>query len=134
MPRQDDPLLSGVVYRRIPPWASAVTWTNEGVPVPSSPNFRDEKTRELSVSLAADVTPKEALDGLESRGFGLVALSIDDFREVLGGVIVCRDEPPPGHVLICFDISVKRARILKKRARWVEGCWPQQLPPDAVPS
>lgn len=132
MPRLDDPNISGemILYRRIPPWGGRVDWESDGHP-PSSQNFRDAD-EEMSVFIADEVTEGEALEGNE--GFGLVSFKAGKVRELFGpAIIMCRDEPPPGHVLICGNITNGMARKLRNAAQWVPNRLPTRLPPDAVP-
>jgi hypothetical protein len=104
MERQDDATISGgmVLWRRIPPYADNVTWDPDiGVPVASSLNFRDGE-HELSLSIAAETTQETVLAGHD--GLGLVQLTAQDLRDVLGAsFVICRDERPdePGHILVC---------------------------------
>jgi hypothetical protein len=131
MHRQDDPALAGdvIFLRRIPPGGGRVQWI-DGVPVPSSQNFRDQND-EMSVYLASETTFDIALKGHE--GFGLVSLSAqqvrDAFAEFNRPVSICRDaeNPENGHVLICGKASPGVSRRLKECAQWAPGKWPAKL-------
>src|SRR2546421_8293115 len=94
MERQDDPTLSGSLrlWRRIPPWADRVKVDpHSGELRPSSMNFRD-RNNELSVYLATEARVDEVVRGHE--GFGLVEFTVDEARQLLPGIIVCRDPEP----------------------------------------
>jgi hypothetical protein len=118
MPRQDDPLLSGDLYllRRIPPWAERVTWTG-GEPIPSSQNFKDQHG-ELSFHLEQETTVEEVLAGHD--GFGLVHLTAAQIRQVCGqAAILCRDPPPPSHVIVCGKLTGGMRNQLRALSQWV---------------
>jgi hypothetical protein len=128
MNRQDDPALTGelLLYRRIPPKGDRVTWEN-GVPIPSTQNFRD-KENELSLYIANETTPQAVLQGHD--GFGLIQLRAQDFRDVYAEygklLVICRDdeEPENGHVLICGKPTPSMKEKLRNLAQWVPGKWP----------
>ena len=131
MPRQDDPALTGdiKVLRRIPPTGDRVEWDADGTPTPTSQNFRDNRTDELSLYIATETTPERVLHGL--CGFGLVELTIREIREVYRNhnrdLVICRDEDAdsgPGHILACGKPSPSMRDKLRTCAKWVDGYWP----------
>jgi hypothetical protein len=129
MPRQHDPALlpSFLVYRRIPPYADRVTWGEDGIPSPSTQNFRD-RNDELSVYLAHETTPDRALAG--HAGFGLVQFllqdAVDAFEDAQRPLVICRDddEPDNGHILLCGKATPAISRSIRNASTWVEGRWP----------
>ncbi len=128
MDRQDDPTLAGslVLYRRIPPSGGRVEWDDKGIPIPTSGNFRD-RNDELSATIAAETTVEKMLE--EHESFGLVYFTAQQVRDLgCPGLLLCRDEPPLGHVLICGKISLGKAKLFKQFVRWVDGKWPARLP------
>ena len=134
MPRQDDPDLDGdiKVLRRISPKADRVQWDDNGMPIPSSQNFRDNRTDELSMFIANETTPEKVLEGLQ--GYGLIELTLRDIREVYKkhkrDLTICRDESDdagPGHILVCGKPSPRMKDELRDRAKWVEGRWPDKI-------
>lgn len=105
-----------------------MTWAGD-VPTCSSLNFKD-KDHELSVNLADEATPDQALAGHE--GFGLVQITAGQIRDACGAEIkICRctEEPDLGHVLVCGKVSGGMAKRMQKAAVWVEGRLPTRDPP-----
>jgi hypothetical protein len=133
MPRQEDPSLpdTAFVLRRIPPWGDRVQWDQDGIPSPSSQNFKD-KEEELSVYLEQECTPEAILRG--HAGFGVVRLALGRVREICKqNVVVCRDDEEPefGHVLVCGKITGGMAAKLKACCNWVDRAyWPERLEKD----
>src|SRR5438128_1734539 len=119
MPRQDDLAISGGLYllRRIPPWAERVQWDSKGLPSPSSQNFKDPD-QELSTDIERETTLGHILQG--HADFGVVRFTANQVRDVCGqAAILCRDPPPPSHVLICGKLNRKMLTELKSLAAWV---------------
>jgi hypothetical protein len=137
MARQNDPSIPGwtVLLRRIPPKADRVTWAENGLPIPSSQNFKDKRYDEISVYMANETSPEAVLRG--HNGFGLAYFTVQDVRDAAAefrvAIMICRDEeePEPGHVVICGKITNGMATKIKALAKWVEGRWPARLSPDA---
>jgi len=125
MPRQDDPSIDGdmLLYRRVPPFAGRVIWTENGAEA-TGQNFSDGQD-ELSVYIATETTPDEVLAG--NDGYGVVAIPARVVREACRtadgqpAVIICRDdeEPARGHTLVCGHISPGMRKKLKRAAQWV---------------
>lgn len=137
MTRQDDKTIDGdiVLIRRIPPHGGRVQWGEDGVPEPSSQNFRDQDN-ELSTFIAAETTPEAVLVG--HTGFGLVQFTAGKLRECFQDtgveVVICRDEVDafPGHVIICAKITKGIARKIRDVATWVENRWPAKECPEEL--
>jgi len=120
MVRQDDASISDKVFllRRIPPWADRVTWDDGGNPLASTMNFDDPK-QEMSVCIEHETTPDEVLDG--HPDFGLLRFSTQVARGLCGTAIrICRDPPPPSHVLICGKLTRSMRKKLRDSATWVK--------------
>src|SRR5260370_4707496 len=118
MPHQDDSSISGdmILWRRIPPWAGMVVWEADGSPTATSQNFRDDNN-EFSTFIESESTIEGVLEGL--IGFGLIRFLAQEARSCLGNqFIFCRDEPPPGHVIICGPFSNAVGRRFKKGVKW----------------
>ena len=121
-----------ILFRRIPPDGGRVVWGDDGIPQPSSQNFRD-RIDELSTYLAHETSVENAIAGHE--GFGLVQLSVQDVRDVFhefsAVAVICRDDENPanGHVLICGKITKGMAKRLSDRAKWVSGRLPKRVEP-----
>lgn len=120
MPRLDDPAISGdmVLLRRIPPWAERVQWDASGRPIPSSQNFKDQH-EELSVDIQDETTLDQILQGHEL--YGVIRFTAGQARQVCGqAAILCRDPPPPSHVLLCGKLTGGMRNALKGLAQWVK--------------
>ncbi|MBI3407917.1 MAG: hypothetical protein HY040_06120 [Planctomycetes bacterium] len=128
MARQDDPTIAGdlALLRRIPFKGDHFHWDEDGRPIPSTQNFKD-KYDELSFFIESETTIEAVMVG-HHDDFGLVRLLAKDVRIICGpAIILCRDPPEPGHVVLCGKTTKKMQNALRGKAQWVIS--PQRVDP-----
>jgi len=117
----DDDLIpsTAVLWRRIPVWHYKFD-QNENDFRPSTASYEDDKEGSpMSAYLATECgEPASALEGHE--GFGLVAFTVSQARDL--GMKIVRDERPGprGHVLIVGKKTDRVRKGLKRCCDWVE--------------
>lgn len=130
MDRCNDPEITGILHRRIPPNGGKTKWDANGIPTFTKSNFID-RSKELSLRIACETTPEQTLDGYD--GFGLAQITAEAIRLICQsqGIFICRDERDPshGHVLVCGNITEGLAKGLQRVAKWVDGKWPRYIDP-----
>lgn len=69
------------------------------------------------ISLGIGHNTRKVLAG--HSGFGIVAFTVRDVRDLGSGLLIRTDPDDPSHVLICGKWSRAQARRLAEQCRWV---------------
>ena len=110
---------TAVLWRRIPKWHYKYD-ENEADYRPSTASFEDDSDGSPMSSYLADECGEPAVALKGHQGFGLVALTAAQVRE-LGLKIVRMETPgPPGHVLVVGKKTDGVRKKLKKHCTWVK--------------
>ncbi len=126
----DEEILTGTLYRRVPPLHNYYPRGPNGQPSSSAFLKNFKKGHKGTSAYLADETIPDQIDQIMQHphgGWGLVAISVEKVRESGFTVEYAPRLGPPHHVLICGDYS---QNAWKRRCHDLSlACTPVRTPP-----